>query len=657
MIIYKNVYILVFDSIESFTLNFRDKFYDVDELKKEYQKSKFIFVLSLINYKSNYERLLENYFALLYHDRYNSIHKKYKIPIIITNDSNYVNVTEIISSKKRPQSIIIKKNKNNYDFFLNEFNIEIIPSLFMDCFTKENDKNILSNYNFYINKNILSVLTTYPSYLHNYLLLFQSFRENLNLRIVLDVDLKNNENLRLFYKISIYFFNFKDFIYQKINENFVKLKLPSFLKNINRVLPPFFINKETYNILKKPITQDNLNRIMSMETFEVKNNLENINYFLVCCKNYLYGDFKVSDSIIHSKIRKITFKSPMFKKMIKDVPVFALFIFSQYDFFYRESIQSEYKREISKRLELKESDFILNLQGNQTFENYHIYKKMLKNKKNIKSLIYWKSEENIITSIDKLVNGLHKVLYELINNNFNSFKENEHNILKINSPKIKNILFDLILNYINNILESQPEDLKLDNYSKLIINSISIKSSIIDEVETSNLYFKKNFFNTFELPKKISLSLLTFLSSLQTKKEFEEILSQIISNFKDIEISNEIIAELFEATVISEGLLQIVENAVKYANGGLLSLRIYDKEKEYLQHTYTDYFNTSQFLSDFYLEIILSDVSNNSITKTFIENIKNRIIDKESISVYDFMYKKFPKVIENLNVKSFFLLL
>ncbi len=98
-------------------------------------------------------------------------------------------------------------------------------------------------------------------------------------------------------------------------------------------------------------------------------------------------------------------------------------------------------------------------------------------------------------------------------------------------------------------------------------------------------------------------------------------------------IHKTVVSEIFECLSIAEGLLQILENAVLHAGGGLLSMRIYSREvglekehhkKEhhvkYLDSMYTeDYFKYKK--ANFYLEILISDLSEKSIPMKFVENL------------------------------------
>lgn len=70
-----------------------------------------------------------------------------------------------------------------------------------------------------------------------------------------------------------------------------------------------------------------------------------------------------------------------------------------------------------------------------------------------------------------------------------------------------------------------------------------------------------------------------------------------MSKVKEIWIHEAVVSELFEAATIAEGLLQLIENAVVHANGGLLSIRIReyisgstdDKDTNMLKNRYSEY--------------------------------------------------------------------
>lgn len=138
-------------------------------------------------------------------------------------------------------------------------------------------------------------------------------------------------------------------------------------------------------------------------------------------------------------------------------------------------------------------------------------------------------------------------------------------------------------------------------------------------------------------------------------------------------LSQTVIAEIFESISIAEGLLQIIENAVYHADGGLLSLRVYSRAKglktgsdkkvdhvEYLDRKYdSSYFQIDKIAgTDYFLEVKISDLSNKSIPQNFKSN--PLIYDERNKSKITLQYffapnsahlklkKKFFNVNENL---------
>lgn len=117
--------------------------------------------------------------------------------------------------------------------------------------------------------------------------------------------------------------------------------------------------------------------------------------------------------------------------------------------------------------------------------------------------------------------------------------------------------------------------------------------------------------------------------------------SSVVPDFSqdNVFIHEKIISELFEATTIAEGLLQLLENAVEHAQGGLLSIRIRenkDQDRDYLVAEYNQYFKKIKLVevAKFYLEIKISDVSALNIKKTFLNNIKLRGRENNDLSAW-----------------------
>lgn len=128
-----------------------------------------------------------------------------------------------------------------------------------------------------------------------------------------------------------------------------------------------------------------------------------------------------------------------------------------------------------------------------------------------------------------------------------------------------------------------------------------------------------------------------------------------------------IAAEIFECISISEGLLQILENAVIHARSGLLSLRVYSRAKgldtetakkeshiKYLNSSYkVQYFNYKN--ADFYLEVQLSDLSDKSIPQKFIENVeKDKERFKALLKNLSWTEEQFDNIKKHINTAFFF---
>ncbi len=103
-------------------------------------------------------------------------------------------------------------------------------------------------------------------------------------------------------------------------------------------------------------------------------------------------------------------------------------------------------------------------------------------------------------------------------------------------------------------------------------------------------------------------------------------------------LSQTVVAEIFESISIAEGLLQIIENAVYHADGGLISLRVFSRAKglktgidkksdhvEYLDRKYDSaYFQMDEIAgTNYFLEVKISDLSDKSIPQKFKSNSLN----------------------------------
>ena len=121
-------------------------------------------------------------------------------------------------------------------------------------------------------------------------------------------------------------------------------------------------------------------------------------------------------------------------------------------------------------------------------------------------------------------------------------------------------------------------------------------------------------------------------SRLLKKKNLDSKFDDICRSIKLHEV---IVSEMFEAAAIAEGMLQLIENSVIHANGGLLSLRIRefikgptpDRDTLLLTKSYPDLkknWSRQRTGKEFYLEMKLSDFSAYNMKEKFIDNAINR---------------------------------
>ena len=164
----------------------------------------------------------------------------------------------------------------------------------------------------------------------------------------------------------------------------------------------------------------------------------------------------------------------------------------------------------------------------------------------------------------------------------------------------------------------------------------------------------KEYYQTNKLKDE---DILTVFQSGQTRekydiykkhKETDDIKNLVQTpDDKDNILHQTVVSEIFECVSITEGLLQIIENACLHAGGGLLSMRIYSRAKksiskefqkqdhvDYLNNKYSEkyfeYCNSGGKKNDYYLEVCLSDLSDKSIPDKFCENYTTGVDDSDN---------------------------
>lgn len=179
--------------------------------------------------------------------------------------------------------------------------------------------------------------------------------------------------------------------------------------------------------------------------------------------------------------------------------------------------------------------------------------------------------------------------------------------------------------------------------------------NMADIIENFQPFQQYNRFSVYKMMCKEQMdikSLLYYPLSEEEKRDSSVANWKTLPQNDDIKLHESLISDLFEARTLAEGLLQLIENAVLYAHGGLLSLRIREYECEaqdfnentkddhdtaYLVTKYRNYFGGMKGKEghertaypdnagkQFYLEVKLSDFAEVNMKRKFIENTKKR---------------------------------
>lgn len=423
---------------------------------------------------------------------------------------------------------------------------------------KDNYPNCCFHFSISVSKNGIDELL-----LHNYLMIFMR-SEEISLKLSINDRLPQPKLNDDEFSIATYIcgcsdelcksiqFNGRQIVYQiadpQSREKEINKEKIRFRPNrCGKILPAIRIDQETYDFLRAPLDNQQLNAILYTnkyldvegkdipETQIQKNILQNT------LKRYLFfKEFEGHESRQYQEARQLVFTTDEFKEQAKQMPFLALLIFAQYDYYYRSSIVKEYKNRLSctegNKTRLNIKDILEELQQGQGLNRYIVNREMCRENMDIKSL-----------------------------------------------------------------LRICRNDEKADN----------------DD-----------------------------LSQLKQ----EQIWERIKSNYS-LKLHEAIISELFEAATIAEGMLQLIENAVIHASGGLLSIRIRefikvsenesDSESELNKDTalliqnypaLRDTASMRRLGKAFYLEMKLSDFSIKNMKEKFLDNAKNRVEHDEDLN-------------------------
>lgn len=296
---------------------------------------------------------------------------------------------------------------------------------------------------------------------------------------------------------------------------------------VGKISPVFTIDPDSLLELSKPITEELWAKIQILDNVTI-NSIEGVLETL--CNRYLFRGLDMPKQLYN--IRDKTFHSPEFFKAIKGIPMIALLIFAEMDYYSRIEMMNEYQRCIGAR-HIRMGDLLDDYQSQQDYKGYNKHMNMVEEGMNIKSML------------TKLQN-----------------RDSERGFSDI------------------------CEDIK---------------------------------------------------NNAENKKACEKYEEEL---YKTYGLHTHIVTEIYEAVSITEGLLQLIDNMVIHAGGGVMSMRIHCKnDKSVLKERYLSYFlrRDHKLQTKYFLEVRISDLSGSDIADKFKSNyadFRNELSEEEKV-VFD----------------------
>ena len=427
----------------------------------------------------------------------------------------------------------------------------------------------------------------------------------------------------VYFSIGAYaYIQYNSYIVKKQNSSQVvfyfnneKLQTKSFrraeLQGIQKHLPVISINEENYRFLKSSVKQywKDIERYKALAL----NNFKNIVLYL--CGNALFGDSKY---IQLTRIRRLVFGSSLFKNCIGENTILALLIFALYDFHLRGDLTEKYYESIKSNdgnrkssPKLTEADFFKEYQMQQTRQRFERYLELKKQDGDLKSFLKRKDTAEIQNT--SLLTGVVKSIYE--------------ELMKTRASSIS-----------DKTKKNFPGEATLTDY---------FLHRWVGEEKAGNTW-EKRFKECYR-----------WLGEEEAddvwEKRFE---CQINEELNHYSLHPQIVKELYEAVIISEGLLQLIENTVYHAgnkenNGcGVMDMRILNTEIEQDEELIASYYAEkkmpSEYKNKYWMLINIADISMTNISKKFYEN-NEVIIKKISENA-----PEIGKILANMKLKGFF---
>ncbi len=474
--------------------------------------------------------------------------------------------------------------------------------------------------------------------IHDFLLIKKKFDEDTQKasRIVLSIHEQSSKNVSNLFRLKTYLA-----LCEKVENgrctipyityNGAKIEIAE-LTGIGKSYPALFLSNETIRLFRNPIEKDIWELLKKALSIHRKIRLKNIfceGLNIYAYKQY-YGendyiahykrDIQVGKIIPYNKFTQIEFVEKVFYTP-KLAPCQHLYL-ALYNYLFSEpsvSLDLDEKEEIAKEIWLElcpqmEIDVkaIIEADTFQCQSDMYRY-----------SAIFHEASKDIIP--EKYLKGKFDVC-DLRREVF------EHDLFRESATKVSFLALLLFAQY-----DYFYRKRLIDRYKEVINKKTSLNREDIDQ----NLQCKQRneIYQAYNsMRRKYGEDVKSIVKYIESKPK---------SGPQNGSVPHEdIFAEISIATTIAEGLLQLMENAVEYAGGGLLSLRIREyssdeDDKELMKTKYESYF-AKEKEQDFYLEIKLSDLSLKNMREQFLNNVRVRIDSSEITSFEDGFLDRFP---------------
>lgn len=150
---------------------------------------------------------------------------------------------------------------------------------------------------------------------------------------------------------------------------------------IGKISPVFTIDSDSLMEFSKPISKELWVKIQTLDEVPV-NNIEGV--LKTLCQRYLFKQLDMPKQL--HEIREKTFQSPDFFRAIEGIPMLALLIFAEVDYYSRMEMINEYRSCTNiKRIGI--SDLLDDYQSQQNYKGYAKHMNMVKDGMNIKSML------------------------------------------------------------------------------------------------------------------------------------------------------------------------------------------------------------------------------------------------------------------------------